>query len=242
MKRSLRVLISSLLALSLLVGCASSSDRDSGNIERLSWSFMKNEIEMEIGDTKSGYILVSVRDRDDFAPEDIVFVSEDESVATITYSRASLSVYLYFDIEAIGVGETSVYAVSADGGAVSEKIKIAVMGEETTATTDAPQTEAPHTAAPQTEDMQTKASVTEPPKTAPPTIVVPRETDPPQVAVEPITPPDAEQYTYVLNTSTKKIHKSTCASVKRIKPENYATTTDYAGAIAQGYVQCKNCD
>lgn len=46
---------------------------------------------------------------------------------------------------------------------------------------------------------------------------------------------------YVLNTNTKKIHKQDCQYVKQIKPENYSTTTDCAGAIAQGYEPCKKC-
>lgn len=48
--------------------------------------------------------------------------------------------------------------------------------------------------------------------------------------------------TYVLNTSTKKIHYSWCSSVEKIKAENYSTTTDYAGAISDGYVPCQKCN
>ncbi len=46
---------------------------------------------------------------------------------------------------------------------------------------------------------------------------------------------------YVLNTSTMKIHKSSCSYVKKIAPENYATTADLTGALAQGYEKCKKC-
>lgn len=48
--------------------------------------------------------------------------------------------------------------------------------------------------------------------------------------------------TYVLNTNTKKIHYPSCSSVDQMKEKNKAYTDDYAGAIAQGYVPCKNCN
>lgn len=46
---------------------------------------------------------------------------------------------------------------------------------------------------------------------------------------------------YVLNTSTMRIHYPTCNDVKKIKPENYGTTTDFQGAIKQGYKACGHC-
>ena len=46
---------------------------------------------------------------------------------------------------------------------------------------------------------------------------------------------------YVLNTSSKKIHKPTCNDVKKIKPENYSTTTDIDSYLSQGYTKCGHC-
>ena len=46
---------------------------------------------------------------------------------------------------------------------------------------------------------------------------------------------------YVLNTNTMRIHYPGCSSVKKIMPENYAETSDFNGAIAQGYQPCGNC-
>lgn len=59
-----------------------------------------------------------------------------------------------------------------------------------------------------------------------------------------VTEPEKEptSVTYVLNTNTKKIHYSNCPSVDQMKDKNKAYTDDYAGAIAQGYVPCKNCN
>ncbi len=48
--------------------------------------------------------------------------------------------------------------------------------------------------------------------------------------------------TYVLNTSTKKIHHPTCNDVKKIKPSNYATSSSSTSDLmAQGYSLCGHC-
>lgn len=46
---------------------------------------------------------------------------------------------------------------------------------------------------------------------------------------------------FVLNTSSKKIHKSSCASVSKIKDTNKAFTEDYAQAVADGFSPCNIC-
>lgn len=46
---------------------------------------------------------------------------------------------------------------------------------------------------------------------------------------------------YVLNTSTMKFHKPSCSSVKKIKPENYATIDSRDKAINSGYEPCGKC-
>lgn len=47
---------------------------------------------------------------------------------------------------------------------------------------------------------------------------------------------------YVLNTNTKKVHKSYCSAVKKISPENYATISSLEDAFAQGYEPCGICN
>lgn len=48
--------------------------------------------------------------------------------------------------------------------------------------------------------------------------------------------------TYILNTNTKKFHKPTCSSVKKISSQNYAESSESKETlISQGYVPCKNC-
>lgn len=48
--------------------------------------------------------------------------------------------------------------------------------------------------------------------------------------------------TYVLNTHTMKIHHPSCSSVKKIAPQNYATSnSSLDDLISQGYSTCGNC-
>lgn len=58
--------------------------------------------------------------------------------------------------------------------------------------------------------------------------------------------PDQQQnteVTYVLNTNTHKFHCQSCKDVQRIKPENYATSSESRDElIAQGYEPCGHCN
>lgn len=47
---------------------------------------------------------------------------------------------------------------------------------------------------------------------------------------------------YVLNTSTMKIHRSSCSSVPKISPENVQYTYDLDSALNSGYERCKKCN
>ena len=48
--------------------------------------------------------------------------------------------------------------------------------------------------------------------------------------------------TYVLNTSSKKIHHPSCSSVPKIAPQNYATSSESIGDLqAKGYSTCGRC-
>lgn len=50
------------------------------------------------------------------------------------------------------------------------------------------------------------------------------------------------EITYVLNTSSRKIHHANCNSVAKIKPENYATTDkSVEELLEEGYTKCGNC-
>ena len=48
---------------------------------------------------------------------------------------------------------------------------------------------------------------------------------------------------YILNTSSKKIHKPTCGGLANTKPENKKSYTgDIQSLLDQGYTKCKNCN
>ncbi len=53
---------------------------------------------------------------------------------------------------------------------------------------------------------------------------------------------EQSEVTYILNTNSKKIHRSTCGTAKRISDEN---REDYYGDIEalfyEDYTTCKNC-
>lgn len=57
--------------------------------------------------------------------------------------------------------------------------------------------------------------------------------------------PEQQQSTdkYVLNTATYKFHSFQCNDVRRISPENYATSnSSYSELTAQGYQPCAHCN
>lgn len=54
---------------------------------------------------------------------------------------------------------------------------------------------------------------------------------------------EVSQGDYILNTNTKKFHRPTCASVKRMSDANKIVSTESRETlISQGYEPCKNCN
>ena len=97
-----------------------------------------------------------------------------------------------------------------------------------------PETDAPAVEEPEEEAEPEVLTLSEPEEPAAP---VTRETP------DPLFPEYEREQTveYVLNTSSRKIHKPTCNDVKKIKPENYSTTTDMDSYLSQGYTKCGHC-
>jgi len=73
--------------------------------------------------------------------------------------------------------------------------------------------------------------------------IPPTTTVAPTVITTVTTPdPPAVTVTYILNTNTKKIHRTSCHHVKKIKPSNYQETAASLDSLQeQGYVCCKVC-
>lgn len=94
----------------------------------------------------------------------------------------------------------------------------------------------------------------EPIQTPEPTVEpTPEPVQTPEPTVEPVAEQPASNITnsneqqtesnnWVLNTSTNKIHNPSCSDVKKIKPENYATSdSSIDELLAKGYSKCGHC-
>lgn len=102
------------------------AENTSSEIKELKISSTK-DVTVKVGQTtSSGNVQVKVKSTNNFLPEDVIFVSENPEVATIELKNVSLTTYLYYEIKGIGAGETTVYALSADGSVESEHIKVTV--------------------------------------------------------------------------------------------------------------------
>ncbi len=190
-----------LLLITVLAGCDKQS-LAGGNITSFdSPAFDGGELELEVGDSSEGWISPNIVSLDDFSEDDVTFVSEDESVATIEYTGTRAEIFLYYTVTAVGEGETLVYVTDENGNVCSTKQSIRV-------------------------GLNDVVEITEP------------------VSDNAEKTQDVEKngITYVLNTSSKKIHLPSCSSVGKIKSENYAETDDYSAALAEGYVPCKSCN
>ncbi len=174
--------------------------------------FPDNEaLEFEVGATDDGYVNIACDGK--FTEDDIIFVSSDESVVTISFDSKGYS-KVYYDVEAVGAGTAIIYAQSADGTVKSEELTITVTEKETTDESKDIAVRVDNT----TKKITTTTNINETKNNS------------------------SEAKQYVLNTSRMKIHDINCSSVKDISPDNYAGTDDYNKAISQGYVPCKRCN
>lgn len=101
------------------------------NITGFSYSVgVPTELDLTVGDTyEHGWVRPSYNRRGYvFSADDIVFVSENPEIATMTLTKVSLVDYLYFRVDAISEGETYIYAMSSDGLTSSDRIHIIVRG------------------------------------------------------------------------------------------------------------------
>ena len=147
----------SVLFIVLLAGCDDSNGGNDAqdNIKSLSF-FNTDTIELKVGREKSGsYVKADVRKNGDFSPNDVIFISDNENVATIEFTNDALTTYLYYKVIAVGGGETYVYAKAKSGDAVSEKIKVIVDGAPIVSDTTISETSATETTTPETTTPET---------------------------------------------------------------------------------------
>lgn len=104
-----------------------------------------------------------------------------------------------------------------------------------------PAVQLPVIAPEETVPEETPAPETAPPETVP-TKTVPTETLPPETeASKPAETQPPVVITYILNTSSQKIHYASCSAVDKIKDSNKSTTTDPDAKLAEGYTWCGIC-
>lgn len=112
------------------LGLNSTAPESSSGIKEISFA-NSSPIELETGDSRWKRFSVEHRG-DDILMDDIVFVSSDESVATITFDKKQSDRLIYCYINAISEGTATVYVESTDGVIRSEEIVVTVTESTTT--------------------------------------------------------------------------------------------------------------
>lgn len=207
MKKKILKLCAVVLAALSLFGCAEITE-GGGNITSFDCPELSgDELVMLPGETSEGWVSPNMRDLDLFSPDEVVFVSEDESVAQIELEEVRADIFLCYKVTAVSVGETYVYAMTTDGSVLTPKQKVMVdSGDE-------PETAEPlETVPPTTETVPETAPETAAPETEPePETKIETETEPetqPETEPAPETTPEPEQ---ILETSPETEPESTVA-------------------------------
>lgn len=130
----------------IIVGCFRSclglnpiAPESSSDIKEISFA-NSSPIELKTGVSRWNRFSVEHRG-DDISMDELVFVSTDESVATITFDKKQSDRLIYCYINAIGEGTATVYIESSDGVIRSEKIEVTVTRSETETTSGVTESE-----------------------------------------------------------------------------------------------------
>ena len=153
MKKKILKLCAAVLAALSLFGCAEITE-GGGNITSFDCPELSgDELVMLPGEVSEGWVSPNMRDLDLFSPDEVVFVSEDESVAQIELEEVRADIFLCYKVTAVSVGETYVYAMTTDGSVLTPKQKVTVDSGDEPETAEPLETvpPTPETAAPETE-------------------------------------------------------------------------------------------
>ena len=153
MKKKILKLCAAVLAALSLFGCAEITE-GGGNITSFDCPELSgDELVMLLGEVSEGWVSPNMRDLDLFSPDEVVFVSEDESVAQIELEEVRADIFLCYKVTAVSVGETYVYAMTTDGSVLTPKQKVMVDSGDEPETAEPLETvpPTPETAAPETE-------------------------------------------------------------------------------------------
>lgn len=108
-------------------GAQTTASSTENNIK--SMKFLHNDnVTVKVGATTSvgGYLKINAKNTKNLVPEDVILVSENPEVATISLKDVALNDCFYCDVTGVGGGETQVYATSKDGTIVSDFITVTV--------------------------------------------------------------------------------------------------------------------
>ena len=199
MKKKILKLCAVVLTALSLFGCAEITE-GGGNITSFDCPELSgDELVMLPGEVSEGWVSPNMRDLDLFSPDDVVFVSEDESVAQIELEEVRADIFLCYKVTAVSVGETYVYAMTSDGSVLTPKQKVTVDSGDEPETAEPLETvpPTPETAAPETEPEPETKIETEPetqPETEPAPETTPESEPESTVALpfEPIPQPETE--------------------------------------------------
>lgn len=189
MKKKILKLCAAVLAALSLFGCAEITE-GGGNITSFDCPELSgDELVMLLGEVSEGWVSPNMRDLDLFSPDEVVFVSEDESVAQIELEEVRADIFLCYKVTAVSVGETYVYAMTTDGSVLTPKQKVMVDSGDEPETAEPLETvpPTPETAAPETEP---ETEIETEPETQPETEPAPETTPEPEQILE--TPPETE--------------------------------------------------
>lgn len=198
MKKKILKLCAVVLAALSLFGCAEITEGGGGNITSFDCPELSgDELVMLPGEVSEGWVSPNMRDLDLFSPDEVVFVSEDESVAQIELEEVRADIFLCYKVTAVSVGETYVYAMTTDGSVLTPKQKVMVDSGDEPETAEPLETvpPTPETAAPETEP---ETEIETEPETQPETEPAPEttpETEPESTVALPfelIPPPETE--------------------------------------------------
>lgn len=194
MKKKILKLCAVVLTALSLFGCAEITE-GGGNITSFDCPELSgDELVMLPGEVSEGWVSPNMRDLDLFSPDEVVFVSEDESVAQIELEEVRADIFLCYKVTAVSVGETYVYAMTSDGSVLTPKQKVTVDSGDEPETAEpletvppTPETDAVPETEPETE-IETEPETF--PETQPETEPAQETTPEPEQILE--TPPETE--------------------------------------------------
>lgn len=192
-------------------------------IKRISLGYSTDDtIELDSGDYDYVYFKFNTSN---YKFDDIELVNSNPDVCRFEiyddYPSATLDCKIY----SLSAGESIIYVQTSDGSVKSPEIKITVNPNPETTTKPTEATTQPVITTPV--ETTTKPVTTKPVETTRPSTTKPIE-------------PTERQYTYIINTSTKKFHYSDCS---RLPTKNRSTFTGTrTEIIRKGYEPCGYCD